>query len=71
MTKIFNFIKKFPLTSYSICGGITLVLYYSLYGINDFDTAPYHGMELKVWLLLLVLFVVPAVSYGKIRGQYT
>ena len=57
-------LKNFPLTTYSICGGLTLILYYSLYGINDFDTAPYRGAELKIWLLLMVLFIVPAVAYG-------
>ena len=57
-------LKSFPLTVYAICGCLVLVLYYLFYGIDDSNTAPYHGIELRVWLLLLVIFIFPAATYG-------
>jgi hypothetical protein len=59
-----NFLKKFLLTIYAICGCLVLISYYSLYGINDSNTAPYYGIELRIWLLLLAIFIVPAATYG-------
>ncbi len=61
-----KWIKKFPIFIYGVIACGMLLVYHSIYGINDFDTAPYKGAEIRIWLLIVIMFVPIGFIYSQI-----